>query len=68
MFAFHDPRGRSAGATVARTRSVRRTCVTVDFDTLSDHAVTVRERDSMTQERIPLAEIESYLGEHLSGV
>ena len=30
-------------------------CVTVDFDTLNDQAVTVRERDSMAQERIPLA-------------
>ena len=29
-------------------------CVTVDFDTLEDQAVTVRERDSMAQERIPL--------------
>jgi glycyl-tRNA synthetase len=36
-------------------------CVTVDFDTLDDQAVTVRERDSMTQERVPLAEIETYL-------
>src|SRR5262245_26414045 len=29
-------------------------CVTVDFETLDDHAVTVRERDSMKQERIAL--------------
>ena len=29
-------------------------CVTVDFDTLEDDAVTVRERDSMKQERVPL--------------
>ena len=28
-------------------------CVTVDFDTLDDHAVTVRDRDSMDQERVP---------------
>ena len=27
-------------------------CVTVDFETLDDHAVTVRERDSMAQERV----------------
>ncbi len=40
-------------------------CVTVDFDSLDDNAVTVRERDSMAQERVPLAEIESYLGERL---
>ena len=29
-------------------------CITVDFDTLDDHAVTIRERDTMTQERVPL--------------
>lgn len=36
-------------------------CVTVDFDTLTDNAVTVRDRDTMKQERVPLAELESYL-------
>jgi glycyl-tRNA synthetase len=40
-------------------------CVTVDFDTLTDEAVTVRERDSMTQDRIPLSSVESYLVERL---
>lgn len=32
-------------------------CVTVDFDTLDDQAVTVRDRDTMTQERIPVSEL-----------
>jgi glycyl-tRNA synthetase len=36
-------------------------CLTVDFDTLEDDAVTVRERDSMSQERIGLDQVESYL-------
>jgi len=40
-------------------------CVTVDFDTLDDRAVTIRDRDSMTQERVPidglLAELQSRL-------
>jgi glycyl-tRNA synthetase len=40
-------------------------CVTVDFDTLDDHAVTVRERDSMAQERVPVADVVEYLREHL---
>ena len=40
-------------------------CITVDFDTLDDDAVTVRERDSMTQERIPLTAIEGWLAERL---
>ena len=40
-------------------------CVTVDFESLDDNAVTIRERDSMTQERVPLAEVERYLGDAL---
>ncbi|WP_298179401.1 glycine--tRNA ligase [Saccharomonospora sp.] len=42
-------------------------CVTVDFDTLDDHAVTVRERDSMAQERIAIDQLESYLAARLVG-
>jgi glycyl-tRNA synthetase len=42
-------------------------CVTVDFDTLTDHAVTVRERDSMQQVRIGIDNLESYLSERLTG-
>jgi glycyl-tRNA synthetase len=42
-------------------------CVTVDFDSLEDHAVTVRHRDSMEQERIPLASVTSFLAERLVG-
>ena len=40
-------------------------CVTIDFDTLEDHAVTVRDRDSMTQDRIKIEELVGYLGERL---
>lgn len=42
-------------------------CVTVDFDTLEDDAVTVRERDSMQQERISLGGISAYFAERLLG-
>ena len=35
-------------------------CVTVDFDTLTDNAVTVRDRDTMAQVRIPVDELVSY--------
>ncbi len=41
--------------------------MTVDFDTLEDNAVTVRERDSMKQERVSLDQIESYLAQPLVG-
>jgi len=40
-------------------------CVTVDFDTLEDRQVTVRERDAMTQERLPIDRLLAYLGERL---
>ena len=42
-------------------------CITVDFDTLEDHAVTVRERDAMTQERVSIDQVESYLAARLIG-
>jgi glycyl-tRNA synthetase len=42
-------------------------CVTVDFDSLHDHAVTVRERDSMTQERIAVDKLERFLAGQLIG-
>jgi glycyl-tRNA synthetase len=42
-------------------------CVTVDFDTLEDQAVTIRERDSMAQERVGLDQVPGYLGARLFG-
>jgi glycyl-tRNA synthetase len=49
-------------------------CITVDFDTLGrdgDSAlkdtVTVRERDSMAQERVPIGELQQYLREKMRG-
>jgi glycyl-tRNA synthetase len=40
-------------------------CVTIDFQSLEDQAVTVRDRDTMEQERIPVAELSKYLWEKL---
>ncbi|MFM1845012.1 MAG: hypothetical protein RI917_330, partial [Actinomycetota bacterium] len=42
-------------------------CITVDFDTLTDQAVTIRHRDSMQQERVSLGQIKSFLAERLLG-
>jgi glycyl-tRNA synthetase len=42
-------------------------CVTIDFDTLEDNAVTVRERDTMTQERVALDKVVEYLAVRLIG-
>jgi glycyl-tRNA synthetase len=40
-------------------------CVTVDFETLEDQAVTVRERDSMRQERVGVEQLDQYLAARL---
>jgi glycyl-tRNA synthetase len=42
-------------------------CITVDFDTLEDQAVTIRERDAMTQVRIALDQVSGYLAQRLIG-
>jgi glycyl-tRNA synthetase len=42
-------------------------CITVDFETPEDQAVTIRERDSMTQERVALSQVKGYLFERLNG-
>jgi glycyl-tRNA synthetase len=42
-------------------------CVTVDFDTLDDDAVTVRGRDSMRQERVGIDQVTAYLSERIPG-
>jgi glycyl-tRNA synthetase len=36
-------------------------CITVDFDTLKDNAVTVRDRDSAKQERVPVEKLEAFI-------
>lgn len=40
-------------------------CVTIDFQSLEDNAVTIRERDSMEQIRVPIADLEKVLAEKL---
>ena len=42
-------------------------CVTLDFDSLDDHAVTIRERDAMTQERVAISEVSDSLAVRLKG-
>jgi glycyl-tRNA synthetase len=41
-------------------------CVTVDFESLEDEAVTVRDRDTMKQERIQISELKEYLRQKLN--
>ena len=40
-------------------------CVTVDFDSLEDRAVTVRDRDTMEQSRVPIDELIAFIAERL---
>jgi len=42
-------------------------CITVDVDSLTDHKVTVRDRDSMKQERIAVDKVKEYVVEQLKG-
>ncbi|PIZ77500.1 glycine--tRNA ligase [Candidatus Peregrinibacteria bacterium CG_4_10_14_0_2_um_filter_41_8] len=41
-------------------------CITVDFDSLEDSSVTVRERDSMTQERVNISDLGKWLGSRIN--
>ncbi|CDF58727.1 glycine--tRNA ligase [Thermobrachium celere] len=40
-------------------------CITFDFDSLNDNSVTIRDRDTMTQVRIPINEVAKYIEERL---
>jgi glycyl-tRNA synthetase len=42
-------------------------CITIDFETLEDQAVTIRERDSMVQERVAISQVRGWLAERLAG-
>lgn len=41
-------------------------CITVDFDSLEDNAVTIRDRDSMQQERVSIDNIQDYIKQHIN--
>jgi len=40
-------------------------CITVDYESLDDHAVTVRHRDDMSQERLPIADVPGWLAQRI---
>ena len=40
-------------------------CVTIDFDTLEDNTVTIRDRDTMKQERIAIADLKNYIADKI---
>ena len=43
-------------------------CITVDNDTLNDNTVTVRDRDTMQQQRIPIDNLHTFLHNHIRPV
>lgn len=60
MVAFDD-RGNIGGRYASQDEIGTPFCITVDFDTLKDEAVTVRDRDSTKQERIKIKELKNFL-------
>jgi glycyl-tRNA synthetase len=42
-------------------------CITIDFESLEDNAVTIRERDTMEQERISIDQVQNWLAPRLLG-
>jgi glycyl-tRNA synthetase len=61
----YDPK-QSIGRRYARMDEIGTPfCLTIDGDTLKDQTVTVRERDSMSQERVSIDKIKTYLAERL---
>jgi glycyl-tRNA synthetase len=41
-------------------------CITIDYDTIQDHTVTIRERDSMKQERVNISELHKIIQDKTS--
>ena len=56
---------QSASFTAGRTRWGRCFCLTVDVQSLEDRQVTVRDRDTMKQERINIERLRDYILEKL---
>ena len=55
-----------ASATAGRMRSARPSASPMDFDTEQDGCVTVRDRDTMDQVRLPIAQLASYIEEKIN--
>lgn len=62
-----DARGNIGKRYLAQDEVGTPWCATVDYDTLTDEAVTIRDRDTTKQERIPISKLEQYISEKLKG-
>ncbi len=65
--AFYDDKGAIGRRYRRQDEAGTPFCVTVDGETASAHTVTVRQRDSMAQERISIDQLVSYLDKQLNG-
>ncbi|OGE31993.1 glycine--tRNA ligase [Candidatus Daviesbacteria bacterium RIFCSPHIGHO2_01_FULL_44_29] len=61
MMVAWDDRGNIGKRYASQDEAGTPFCITVDFDTLKDESVTVRDRDSATQERIKISDLDNYL-------
>lgn len=66
MMVSWDARGNIGKRYAAQDEIGTPFCITVDFDSLKDQAVTVRNRDDAKQERIKISELKNYLLEKIS--
>ncbi|OQA04220.1 MAG: Glycine--tRNA ligase [bacterium ADurb.Bin400] len=68
IMVFYDESG-SVGRRYRRQDEIGTPwCITVDFQTLEDETVTVRDRDTMKQERVAVKKIATWINERLEGV
>nr|MBA3825858.1 glycine--tRNA ligase [Ktedonobacterales bacterium] len=64
----YDETGGSIGKRYRRQDEIGTPyCVTVDFDSLEDNQVTIRDRDTTEQRRIPIAELPDLVARELRG-
>jgi glycyl-tRNA synthetase len=66
FMAIFDARGNIGKRYLAQDEIGTPWCVTVDFDSLEDDSVTVRDRDTMKQERVKIAELKEYFAKQLA--
>ena len=62
-----DERGNIGKRYAAQDEIGTPMCITIDFQTLSDDAVTVRDRDTALQERIKISDLKDYINEKVNG-
>lgn len=65
FYINYDARGNIGKRYLAQDEIGTPYCITVDFDTLKDDSVTIRDRDTMEQQRVKVAELRNFLAQKL---